>query len=321
MIIVRTPLRINITSCGGGDYPEYYNRFPAMNISMAIDKYVYSVMRYRPEIYKGVSRIQYSKVEDVVDNSQIEHRGVRGVLEHLNEKAGVEISHFCDLPSNGLAGSSAFICSMIKGFHHLRGQDIGDDQVIADCNYVERVVNNEHGGHADPYGCVVPGVKRVSFSSYGITHSPFLMDTSGFLERCILLYTNGVRQSYAAAATYTDDESLHEKHEIQRLNWVISDYLQMGNWDAVGEVMDETWKRKRAISSIISNDKIDTLYEKALEVGSAGGRLAGSGQAGYFLFVLQEGVDKGEFASQMGLSAVDFGVDELGIAAYGENTG
>ena len=51
-----------------------------------------------------------------------------------------------------------------------------------------------------------------------------------------------------------------------------------------GRLMDEAWKIKRGISSNISNETIDTIYNTAMRNGAIGGKLMGAGGGGFMTF-------------------------------------
>ena len=55
------------------------------------------------------------------------------------------------------------------------------------------------------------------------------------------------------------------------------------NPDCLGDYLHESWLRKKSLNSDISNNKIDSLYQKALEAGAKGGKLLGAGGAGFLL--------------------------------------
>jgi D-glycero-alpha-D-manno-heptose-7-phosphate kinase len=52
--------------------------------------------------------------------------------------------------------------------------------------------------------------------------------------------------------------------------------------------MHETWIAKKKIHKIVSNKKIDDLYQKALDAGSSGGKLLGAGAGGFILFFVED---------------------------------
>lgn len=55
-----------------------------------------------------------------------------------------------------------------------------------------------------------------------------------------------------------------------------------------GKLMHETWIAKKKIHKIVSNKKIDDLYQKALDAGSSGGKLLGAGAGGFVLFFVED---------------------------------
>ena len=115
MIITRTPLRISFFG-GGTDYPVWYREHGGAVLSTTIDKSCYITSRWLPPFFEYHSRISYSKVENVSQNSQIEHPSVRACLEYMGISDGVEVHHVADLPARtGLGTSSAFTVGFLLG--------------------------------------------------------------------------------------------------------------------------------------------------------------------------------------------------------------
>lgn len=78
-----------------------------------------------------------------------------------------------------------------------------------------------------------------------------------------------------------------------------------------GRLLDETWRLKRSLTNLISNDQIDSIYEQALKAGALGGKLCGAGGGGFILFFVppekQENVK-----NSLNLLHVPFCFDKLG---------
>jgi D-glycero-alpha-D-manno-heptose-7-phosphate kinase len=55
-------------------------------------------------------------------------------------------------------------------------------------------------------------------------------------------------------------------------------------YDDFGRLMHESWMLKRGLTELISNSKIDEIYETAIRAGALGGKLCGAGGGGFFLF-------------------------------------
>ena len=60
--------------------------------------------------------------------------------------------------------------------------------------------------------------------------------------------------------------------------------LLRGRLSEFGKCLDSAWKLKRNFSEMISNDRIDSIYDGALKNGAIGGKLLGAGGGGFFIF-------------------------------------
>ena len=57
--------------------------------------------------------------------------------------------------------------------------------------------------------------------------------------------------------------------------------------ESFGRLLHESWKLKRSLSSRVTTDVIDGIYDTAIKAGALGGKLCGAGGGGFMLlFVL-----------------------------------
>ncbi len=61
--------------------------------------------------------------------------------------------------------------------------------------------------------------------------------------------------------------------------------LNNGNEDieGFGKLLNDSWRLKRSLSSRVSTDAVDSMYEVALNAGAIGGKLCGAGGGGFML--------------------------------------
>ena len=129
MIITKTPYRISFFG-GGSDYPNWYKKFGGMVLSTTIDKYIYISCRYLPKFFKHKYRIVWSKIENVKDINEIQHRAVKRLLLHLKIKKGLEIHYDGDLPArSGMGSSSCFAVGLSKALYQMKGQELSKEQL------------------------------------------------------------------------------------------------------------------------------------------------------------------------------------------------
>lgn len=61
-----------------------------------------------------------------------------------------------------------------------------------------------------------------------------------------------------------------------------------GDLDDFGRMLDTTWRLKRELSPMVSNNGIDAIYDRARRAGALGGKLLGAGTSGFMLFYVPE---------------------------------
>lgn len=291
MILVRSPLRISIFG-SSIDYYDYFSKFGARTIGLAIDKYTYVCIRRTPAFFPYKTKVIYSELEEVQDNMDVKNRAVLGAFKYLNFKDGVEISYQCDVnKQSGLATSSSFIASLVKGLGYLQGRNISGYELADAVNYIERVILEEKGGMGDPPNLILETnhIHSVSFQTNGYySVDPLPIDnrfTEKFLSYCSLVYVGSDRNSFEIANHAESTVSL------KRSMHAISDqaYTAFLNKDIgeLGRLLDICWQEKRKISGV-SNEKIDSVYQQLKSYGVIGCKLCGSGGSGFFFTINDE---------------------------------
>ena len=71
---------------------------------------------------------------------------------------------------------------------------------------------------------------------------------------------------------------------------------------------------KRTLAAGISNPSIDSVYDRALTAGAVGGKLLGSGGAGFMLFYVPHEKQESVRRALCGLREMDFEMDNSGAS-------
>ena len=106
-----------------------------------------------------------------------------------------------------------------------------------------------------------------------------------------------------------DSGMLDNLNFIKGLGLRIKERLEAGDGDGFAELMNEHWEHKKARSKSISNDRVNGLYDLALDSGALGGKLVGAGSGGFLLFYT---LDRPRLRAAMngeGLEELDFTFD------------
>jgi len=310
MIISKTPFRVSLFG-GSTDYESYYSKYGSLLVGFTIDKYCYTMVRKTPQILGYKTRVSYSKVEVVNDNSTIEHNGVRGVLEYLKIKYGVEIAHISDIPSQtGTGSSSSFIVGLLNAFYTIQNKKPTKKQLAQEAIYIERKLLNESGGIQDQIWSAYGGFNSIDISKTGDFQVKPLPVSSEFIEdffsRCVLIYMGKTRKSYKIAKS--NDRNNKYKENIQKIAHKGYKGFLDQDIDSIAALLDQSWEEKKRVSDLVSSDEIDSRYNELKQNGVIGGKLLGSGGSGFMFGILGDGVTKSDFKKKYRSNFLDFTV-------------
>ncbi len=290
MIISRTPFRISFFG-GGTDYATWLRDHPGAALATTIRRYCHITCRWLPPFFEHSSRIVWSQIELVRDNSEIQHPSVREVLSYLQIRRGIELHHDGDLPARtGLGSSSSFTVGLLHALYGLQGIMPSKMQLARDAIHVEQERLKENVGSQDQVMAAFGGFNRIDFSRNGeIQVSPVLLQRERLLElqdHLMLAYT-GISRTASDIAAEQIQATQHKTHELTAMYDMVDEairILQSGEeLEAFGRLLNEAWHLKRSLTARISTSAIDQLYEAALRHGAIGGKLLGAGGGGFLL--------------------------------------
>ena len=316
MLISKTPFRISLFG-GSTDYESFYSEHGSLLIGFGLDKYCYVLVRKTPRIFNHKTKAYYASTEIVNDNKDIQHNGIRGVLQYLKIKDGLEISHLGDLPSQtGIGSSSSFIVGLLTCLHKLKNHNTSKVTLAKEAIYIERKLLAEAGGIQDQIWAVYGGMNSVhihkngSFEVKPLPISEYLI--SEFFNRAILIHTGRTRQSYKIAQAHNNKSAMSNKKRIEELAHVGYEKFVQGDISSIAHLLHESWIQKQKISPLISNKSVNSLYEDLRQSGMIGGKLLGTGGQGFIFGILDEKVDVSTIKAKYKSKFVDCGLSQKG---------
>lgn len=294
MISVRVPLRISFLG-GGTDYRSWSGEYGGRVLTTTINKYVYVSLRKLPHFFKHRVRVSYSQVEHVPTAAEIDHPVFREVFRHTGVLQDVESHYDADLPGRaGMGSSSAFTVGLLHAIYGWRGSDVSPMRLAQEAMHVEQHMIGDVVGCQDQVTAAYGGFNLIDFASDGsISVTPADVDDryKAELERSVMLvYTGLSRHASQVAETYARDlVGTHRgtMHAIRETVDVGCRYLKNGDVDAFGRLLDEAWSLKKQVSRVISNEKINAIYDAAKRAGASGGKLLGAGGGGFVLLIVR----------------------------------
>jgi len=291
MIITRTPYRISFFG-GGTDHPLWYEKNGGAVLSASINKYCYITCRFLPPFFKHKHRIVYSKQENVNHIDEIDHPSVRESMRYAGVKQGLEIHHDGDLPAmSGLGSSSSFTVGLLHALHGLAGQITTKRQLALDAIHVEQNMIKENVGSQDQTAAAFGGFNKIDFGgTSGISVTPITITAerlNEFQDHLLLLFTDFSRKASEIEAEKLKNFK-NRGNELGAMTAMVQEGIDIlksrKRLNDFGKLLNEGWKLKRSLSSVVSTSKIDSIYETGIKAGAIGGKLLGAGGGGFMLF-------------------------------------
>ena len=293
MIITKTPYRISFFG-GGSDYPIWYKKFGGSVLSTTIDKYIYISCRELPPFFDHKYRIVWSKIENVKKINEIKHLTVRKLIKYNKIKSGLEIHYDGDLPArSGMGSSSSFSVGLMRALNYNQHRDIKGINLAYKTIIFEQKIMKETVGSQDQVAASVGGFNKINFLKNGriVVKKISSKNLIKLNSNLLLLYTGIQRNAATIANNYVHKLSNQKEKNIRSIIRKVDigeKIIQSGNLDDFGELLNEMWVEKKNLSELVSNSKIDELYNTCLENGATGGKLLGAGGGGFMLIYIKD---------------------------------
>jgi len=298
MLIGRSPVRISFGG-GGTDLPAYYEQFGGAVLSVAINKYFYTILGAR---HDGRVQVISSDLRVFETWHDIANMSIQGseleiplaVLKEVGCTLSVDLFLASEIPPGTGLGSSASVCvNILKTLTNYLHKPISKYQLAEQSFHIARNVLGKHVGKQDEYAAAFGSLNYIAFHQDGSTDvEPLDLDPAilrEFQSNLMLFFTGSAHHSWSIlqeqeSSTRTHTTStLDALHEVKAIALDMREALKAGELHRFGELLHQSWTAKRRISNRISTPRIDQLYACAREHGAIGGKITGAGGGGFLL--------------------------------------
>ncbi len=107
------------------------------------------------------------------------------------------------------------------------------------------------------------------------------------LNNNLFLFFTGISRNSFEIQKNVQKSLKNNTININNLNDMVKTWisiLKSNSIDDFGYLLNDAWKIKKSLSSSISNNHIDDIYEKGINCGAIGGKILGAGGGGFILF-------------------------------------
>lgn len=298
MLIARAPVRISFAG-GGTDLPAYYKQYGGCVISTSIDKYFYVFLQPSPDPTLQITSSDYQTFyrHTAEPDQEFFWEGdlslPRAILHHFGITRGVSMFLASEIPpGTGLGSSSTVAVAIVKAITTAKGLKPTPYQVAEMASFIEIQKMNMPIGKQDQYAAAFGGLNRIDFEEDSTLVTPLRLapKTVAGLEQHIMLFFTG--STRAASNILSQQKESSEKkeprvmealHAVKEMANVVQAALERDDVAALGDILHESWMRKKRFASNVSNPRLDELYELARANGARGGKIAGAGGGGFLM--------------------------------------
>jgi D-glycero-alpha-D-manno-heptose-7-phosphate kinase len=238
-------------------------------LSSTIDKYCYITARKLPPFFPHKSRIVWSQIELVTDPQEIKHPSARACVQKLGLDA-LEVHYDGDLPGqSGLGSSSAFTVCMLHALHALKGEMVSKTRLAEEAIDIEHNVLKENVGCQDQVAAAFGGMNVIDFTRQGFIANRLILTDSlieDFQAHMTLFFIGLARNASEVAGVQIarTEANKTDLNDMQRMVCDGAAALCAGRWSEFGDLLNQSWRKKRRLSPLISNRVVDEAYGKAL---------------------------------------------------------
>lgn len=305
MKIIRsqTPLRLGLAG-GGTDINLYCDKYTGYVLNATISLYIHCTLIPRDDntiIFDSPDTNSYAKYDS---KSHLENDGNLDIFKAVYNRIVKDFTHkplsfslhtYSDVPSgSGLGGSSTLVVGIIKAFTEWLNLPLGEYDIAILAYEIEREDLGIVGGAQDQYAATFGGFNFMEFyDNKRVIVNPLRIKNwiaSELESRVVLYFTNITREAKDIEehkkGKLGDSKSLEAMHAIKQDAVAMKEALFRADFDTIAQILGKSWKSKKIISDIVSNDELERIYDLAMENGAYSGKTSGAGAGGFMFFLV-----------------------------------
>ena len=296
MIISKTPLRVSFLG-GGTDLPSFYtNNDYGSVISSCIDSFLYVTIKKQNEIFEEKYRLNYSETELVSNLEDIKHPIIRESIKFLEIKEPLYISTIADVPSHtGLGSSSSFTVGLLNALMSFCKKEIESYELAEVAADIEINKLKQALGKQDHYAAAFGGMHSYNFNSdetVNVNKLNISEENSQILSSSLLMFWTDMSRSSQTILNDQDKKNIQNSKILLNMREQVNVFKnlvesQIIDLKSIGELIGEGWEYKKKLSSLITNELINDVYQSALKKGAYGGKVLGAGGGGFLMLVVK----------------------------------
>jgi len=302
-------------------------------LSATINRYAYGSLTPRHDGRIRIESVDFDTTAEVVRGRDVADDGKLDLVKAAVHRFGAAESEGYDLvlrsnapPGSGLGSSSTMMVALTGLLAEHHGLPYGEYETARVAHAIEREDLGISGGLQDHYAATFGGFNFIEFGEKVIVNPLRVREEVVHeLEMGLMLCFTGLTR---ASSRVIDDQServvagsaetLAGLHAQKELAVAMKSAILRGELREFGELLGEAWKQKQRLSPLISNERINELYDLATRHGALGGKVTGAGGGGYILFYcdFRSKHRVTQALERAGASVLEFSFDDKGLTTW-----
>ncbi|HIC17321.1 TPA: GHMP kinase [Candidatus Poribacteria bacterium] len=347
LIRSRAPVRIDFAG-GWTDVALFTGGTEGIVVNAAINVYSYGTISYKPvdnqiiepnRVLDKSIRIYSTDFDTFIeaeDIRKLEYDGNIDLVKAAIRKMSIETGGF-DLitqstapPGSGLGTSASMGVALIGVLSTLKKVPLLPYEHAELASDIERNELGILGGKQDHYASAIGGINFMEFSGEEVKTSPIHLphQIRYELEKNLILGYTGqsrlsgdIHQKVTFAYHNREKSTLDALHNLRSTADKIKNALMSGRLSNFGQLLSQNWESQKALHPSVTNDRIDGLFQMAIENGAGGGKACGAGGGGCILFYCNPNQDHlvRKVLEENGVTIIDFNFDFSGLKTWRVN--
>lgn len=305
IVRAKAPLRLGLAG-GGTDVSPYCDQYGGCVLNVTIDMYAYCTLIptdcNKIEFYASDRNERFeceSKSELEIDGLLILHKGIynRIVRDYNNgNPLSFKMITYSDAPAgSGLGSSSTMVVAILKAYMEWLNLPLGEYDLAKLAYEIERKDLKLSGGKQDQYAATFGGLNYIEcYAGDRVIVNPLKIKKwiKNEIENQLVLYYTGTSRDSAKiideqikSTQNKKTNSIDAMHQLKKSAVEMKDAILTGNFDEMAECLRRGWEAKKRTSAAISNKKINSIYEYAIQHGARAAKISGAGGGGFMMIL------------------------------------
>jgi D-glycero-alpha-D-manno-heptose-7-phosphate kinase len=301
----RAPLRLGLGG-GGTDVSPFSSEYGGLVLNVTISKYAHVTIAPRDDglveivaadreiCWNGPAAEALPPVKGLELHTGVYNRIVKDFWR--NEPLSISVTTHSEAPpGSGLGSSSTMVVALVRAFCEYLTLPLGEYDIAHLAYEIERVDLGLAGGKQDQYTAAFGGLNFMEFYGDRVIVNPLRIkqEHRAELESSLVLFFTGVSRESANIIDEQvqnvrtgNENSVQAMHDLKAEAVHMKEAILKGDFDALALAMRKSWEAKKKMAHKISNDRINEIYNAAMNEGARAGKVSGAGGGGFMMFIV-----------------------------------